>query len=313
MPEESWDILFESIADSTKKQYNSVYKSWWEFCASSNIPVYEAQTSQVISFFQNQFNKKLGKYGTFNNYRSALALILPEKTINNACVKRYLKGIARVRPQTKKYNFIWDPQQVLQHIGNLPSNPELDLNSLTRKLVTLLALATAHRLQTLSLIKIKNINISHFGVQIFITDNIKTSKPGSFQPCLSLPYYEENPNLCVATAINTYIEKTIELRSNDQEYLLISTRPPYQRASSQTVGRWVKELLSEAGIDTKIFTPYSTRHASTSAALRRGVSIDLIRKTAGWSENSKTFAKFYNKPLSDKFSYVSSVFKIDEN
>ncbi|CAG5009444.1 unnamed protein product [Parnassius apollo] len=44
---------------------------------------------------------------------------------------------------------------------------------------------------------------------------------------------------------------------------------------------------------------HSTRHAATSAANRADLNLDLIRKTAGWSNNSETFARFYNRPLLD--------------
>lgn len=39
-----------------------------------------------------------------------------------------------------------------------------------------------------------------------------------------------------------------------------------------------------------------TRYASTSAALSRGLSVDLIKSSAGWSGDSLTFAKFYSRP-----------------
>ncbi|RVE44042.1 hypothetical protein evm_011340 [Chilo suppressalis] len=50
---------------------------------------------------------------------------------------------------------------------------------------------------------------------------------------------------------------------------------------------------------------HSTRHAATSTASRIGVSVDVIRKTAGWCQSSSVFAKFYNReivPSSDQFA-----------
>ena len=43
--------------------------------------------------------------------------------------------------------------------------------------------------------------------------------------------------------------------------------------------------IKNTDVDTSVFTAHSTRHASTSAAKRRGVDLDLIRKTAGWTKN----------------------------
>ena len=59
----------------------------------------------------------------------------------------------------------------------------------------------------------------------------------------------------------------------------------------------MKETLNKSGLDTIIFSTHSTRHASTSAAQRLGVDIEVIRKTAGWTKSSETFAKFYNRDI----------------
>lgn len=45
------------------------------------------------------------------------------------------------------------------------------------------------------------------------------------------------------------------------------------------------------------FTAHSTRHAATSIALKKEVDLETIRKTAGWSQNSQVFAKYYNRSI----------------
>lgn len=54
---------------------------------------------------------------------------------------------------------------------------------------------------------------------------------------------------------------------------------------------------AKSGGGTSHFSSHSTRYAATSSALRMGISIDTIRKTAGWTENSANFAQYYNKPI----------------
>ena len=61
-----------------------------------------------------------------------------------------------------------------------------------------------------------------------------------------------------------------------------------------------------SGIDVKLFKPHSIRAASTSKAFQKGVPLDHILSTAGWSSAS-TFAKFYNKPITDSDSYANSL------
>jgi len=79
--------------------------------------------------------------------------------------------------------------------------------------------------------------------------------------------------------------------------LFLSLHPPHKCVSSQTISRWLKFVLSEANVDASIFKSHSFRHASTSIAFKLGVNVDLIFSRAGWTPNSSTFARYYNKPL----------------
>lgn len=62
------------------------------------------------------------------------------------------------------------------------------------------------------------------------------------------------------------------------------------------MSRWLKSVLSKAGIDCTQFQGHSTRAASTSKAKSSGVPIDVIMGKAGWSTKS-TFARFYDKQV----------------
>ena len=77
--------------------------------------------------------------------------------------------------------------------------------------------------------------------------------------------------------------------------------------SSQTLGRWVKTELEVAGIDVSISSAHSTRHALTSLAASRGVSLDEIRRTAGWSSSSGVFARFYNRPIISNPAFQATI------
>ncbi|KAI8426072.1 hypothetical protein MSG28_005035 [Choristoneura fumiferana] len=61
---------------------------------------------------------------------------------------------------------------------------------------------------------------------------------------------------------------------------------PYKPASSQTLSRWIKQVLIDSGVDVTVYGAHSTRHAATSAANAAGISLDTIRKAAGWSSSS---------------------------
>ena len=175
------------------------------------------------------------------------------------------------------------------------------------KLIGLLSLATAQRVQTLHSIKLSNIHEHSLGLEIFISDQIKTSKPGREQPCLLLPTFTDHPEWCLVRTIKSYIECTRNKREQSEDSLFISYMNPFKAVAKPTVSRWIKSILSQSGININLFSAHSTRHASTSAAARRGVDVDQIRQRAGWTPSSSTFSRFYNRPVDNRASFANAL------
>jgi len=305
LSENAIKILISSLTDSTLRQYNSALKNWWNFCNKLRLDPFYAGTEAVLQYLSQRFDNG-ASYGTLNTERSAISLISLEDFSNNPIMTRFFKGVFKLRPTKAKYDSIWDTEVVLKWVEDLEPLDTLDLKHLTYKLVILMALATAHRAQTLALININNISISQEGVQIRITEAIKTSKVGVEQPKFFLPFFKDRTKVCVARAIIRYLAATKDLRK-DEKKLFITVNKPHHAANSQSVSRWIKECLRQAGIDTR-FTAHSTRHAATSAADRKGMDLSIIRKTASWSAQSEVFARFYKKPIfSDQGVFTSTV------
>ncbi|XP_063821172.1 uncharacterized protein LOC135071310 [Ostrinia nubilalis] len=305
-PPEAITLMLASLADSTMKQYNVTLKLWWQYCSEQDINLFAPSHTSVLSFLSTQFSNGCS-YSSLNSHRSALSLLLGNSFTSNDDVKRLLKGAYRLKPATPKYSGTWDPQLVLNFVSRWHPNAELSLEKITKKLVVLLAICTAHRVQTLSLIKLENISFSEQGAKIFITDLIKTSAPGRQQPILKLPYFAENISICPATALRDYIFVTKNKRPASTGRLLLTFKAPHKAATTQSISRWIKQVLSDSGVDTTVFSGHSTRHAATSAAHSRGVSMDTIRKTAGWTSSSNTFARFYNREILEEESFATSV------
>lgn len=269
---------------------------------------FTAQLTEALEFLEYEKRRKKS-YSSINQHRSALSLILPEDFGNNPIVKRFMRGIFRHNPPAARYKVTWDPKVVLNYLETLGNNQDLGLLGLTKKLATLLALASGQRLQTLHSIRVEEITFGRESVRIYISDLIKTSNPKTCQPCIDLQYFTNNIKICVATTLADYVERTSHLREEDSTYLFISTTAPHRRASRDSIGRWIKGTLKEAGIDTHRFSAHSTRHASTSAAARKCLSWETIRNAAGWSSTSQMFARFYNLPLSENASeFTQAVF-----
>lgn len=267
---------------------------WYKYCTSKNLDLYNFEDTDLIGFLSEMFDRDYS-YGSLNSMRAAISLIAAKNFSSNVLLNRFFKGVFKRRPNKPKYDRTWDPSIVLNFIAKLYPLENLTLAQLTEKLVTLLALGTGHRVQTLSLIKLSNIKKSSQGLEIEIADSIKTSKIGIHQPLLRLPYFKKKPELCLATTVERYIEVTKSLR-NSCDIMILTCKKPYKAASSQSISRWIKSTLMQSGVE-KNYTAHSTRHASTSLAFQKGVDIQVIRATVGWSKASQVFAKHYNRPI----------------
>lgn len=288
LPTSSLDIMLASLSTNSIKQYDVCLRKWWNFCRNKSINVYTTSVPSVIDFLTQLYDQG-SQYGTLNSCRSALSLILGPTISNDDRLQRFFKGVFRLRPPQPKYNVTWDTNCVLDRVTEWYWYPniELSLDLLSNKTVTLLALITAHRVQTLSKINIKNIQMTPGCILIKIPDILKTTKIGSKQPILYLPFFTENPSICPAETLLCYLNRTAPLRKSDS--LFVAIKKPHKPVGTQTLSRWIKRTLSDCGIDVTVFSAHSTRHAATSRARSRGVSIDTIRNTAGWSGNSNTF------------------------
>lgn len=298
--------MIASLSFNTIKQYNTTYSKWWLFCSENDTDMFQPSVENILSFLKTEFN--LGaKYSTLNTHRSALNLIC--NVGKSETIERFMKGVFKLRPTFPKYKETWDPEPVLKFLGSLHPLNTLSLEKLTMKTILLLSLCSAQRAQTFSKIKLSNIKQLGEGIEIVFSDILKTSGPKKYQPQLQFPYFLENPELCIASAILHYIDMTRTIRGNE-DILFLTIKKPHKAATTQTLSRWIKKGLKLSGINTQEFKGHSTRHAAASAALRVGTHIDTIREAAGWSDKSKTFNRFYNKPLINKNVFANYIKKI---
>jgi integrase len=297
MSEEITNIMVSSCSNNTQKQYKSYIDRWNTFCKSNRISNNNICINNVLEFLYHLYKHAVG-YSSVNTARSALSLIITSiegfTVGNHPLVTRFIRGISRLRPPQPRYNCTWDVDLILTLFKSWSDNEDLSLHKLTIKLVSLLAIVTAQRVQTINAIKISNMWFNIDILMIKIPDLLKTSRPGALQPLFRFPPYHVK-KLCVRHTIISYLKCTLSYRIHDE--LLLSVERPYSHVSNQTVSRWLKQGLSLAGIDANVFKAHSYRHASTSKALIKGCSIDIIFSKAGWSDNSKVFATFYNRDV----------------
>lgn len=298
--------MMASITKNTWQQYEKPIRLWWTNCREKRLSMFNPHIPDVLEFFAAQL-QVVNSYSTLNIYRSAISLLMSNSLGKDPEISRFFKGAANEKPRKARYSRTWDPSIVLNHLHTWFPNETLSLERLTKKLTTLLALSTAQRVQTLALIKISNINKSENLIRIEITDKIKTSKYMAENPVLEIPFFSSRPSVCPAKTLVAYLQKTEDLRPAGEDRMFITFKKPHHAATTQSISRWIKNTLAQSGIDIGTFSAHSTRHASTSAAARNGASIEVIKRTAGWSRNSRVFAEFYNRPLLDEQQFAESI------
>ena len=112
---------------------------------------------------------------------------------------------------------------------------------------------------TLQTIKISDIHILPDRIIIPITTKIKQTRPNHHIKPLEFKLYQNNEKLCVMNHLLWYLQKTKPMRKCDN--LFISYVKPHKNVSRDTISRWCKNMLEEAGINTSIFKAHSTRSA----------------------------------------------------
>ena len=285
----------------TQVSYEYAWGKWSSWCRQRQINPFQASVVDVVNFLSDMYH--LGyEYSTINGFRSGISAIHPRidkvPLGQHEEVSAIMAGIFNANPPTPKYQVFWDVSVVLEYIKSLGDNDRLEPRDLTWKLVTLLALVTASRSSDLTALDTSFMNDVGDKVIFQVKALEKTRKVGQKPRTVIIYSLPEEPRLDPVNCLRLYIERTSHLRPKQGNQLFISTVSPFQPVKSSTIAGWLKRFLDRAGIDTSIWTAHSIRGASTSKALKVGVSVQSILESANW-KSVGTFRKFYNKPMHD--------------
>ena len=183
----------------------------------------------------------------------------------------------------------------------------LSLEQLSQKLITLLALVTGQRLQTIHAFNLSDLTIENNRFVFNIQELLKHSKPSNKVPNnIVIHAFSSNKRICPVFHLKHYIKRTVNIRKDEK--LFLNHQKPHGPITKATLSRWLKKTLNKAGIDTVKYTSHSTRAASTSAAAKASLDITTIMKAASWS-NAGTFKRFYNKEITN-LHLVTPFYKI---
>ncbi|KZS13077.1 Uncharacterized protein APZ42_021816 [Daphnia magna] len=114
----------------------------------------------------------------------------------------------------------------------------------------------------------------------------------------SLTKLNPDSNLCSVLCLERYIHVTKPFRNGSSPHTLaLSVVSPHAPVGASSIGRWIKGVLSDAGVDTTIYSAHSTSGASASKAVNIGRLIESILRTGGWASKC-VFSKHYSRPIS---------------
>ena len=241
-----------------------------------------------------------------NSFRSAIAyfvkLDFPDLG-HNAAIVRLFASFYKLRPSFFKYIVTWDVGLVLKFLASWHPPKDLSLKSLTLKTVTLIALTSSDRAQTIHALRVDRVAMSPHGLEFVIYDILKTTRRGQPPRVVTCVKWDAE-ELDVAHYVQKYMERTLSLRWRahrkglGKPVQLFLSHKSGLPVTKPTISRWIKEVMSLSGIDTSSFAPGSTRGASVSAAARRGASLQKILNAGDWT-NLGTYQRFYQRNLED--------------
>ena len=303
------DIIINSWRESTKKQYGTYIQKWLLFCDKEKIDKFNPSVNSVLQFLLDLHEHGLG-YSAVNTAKSAVSsfvfLITNEQIGKHFHVKQFMKGIFNKRPVLPKYNCTWSVDVVLSLLKTWKPVKDISLKMLTLKLAMLLALTTGQRMQSLFLMDIRNMELDMTYVKIRYGDLLKQTRPGFQLSELFIEAFKSDYRLCVVHTLHEYLDRTLKLRGNVTQ-LFLSFQKPYKPVQKDTIAKWIKQVLVLAGVDMNMFTPHSTRSATTSFVSGK-IPIDTILRTAGWRRDS-VFRKFYKKPITNDSSFSDAILR----
>lgn len=301
-------IMLCSWRKSTKKQYKVFVKKWFSYCRERKISEVQISINIVLDYLTILFENGLG-YSSINTARSALSalgLVIDNVLVGaHPLVVRFMKGVYNLRPTKSKNICVWDVSLVLNYLRKLSPVNMLTLQEVTLKLVMLIALTNATRVQTLKFLSVDCMEKLRDEFVFHLDVLLKQSRPGYKNPDVKLRAFPPDRRLCVYTVLKEYIKRTEILRVHTKQ-LLISYIKPHKAVTCSTISRWIKVVLQKSGIDTRQFSAHSVRSAATSKAKLYNVSLADIMSKAGWT-NVNTFATFYNKRIINSNSFDVNV------
>ena len=228
------------------------------WCDKQQIYPIQPSIAKVVDFLSEHFQAGL-QYSTLNSYRSAISSTIPQvegcPVGQHPLACKFMKGVFNSRPPQPKYSGTWNVGLVTKYLEGLPSDSALTVSVLTNKCTMLLALSTSKSQSDLWAFDLRFKKCIPEGAALTKTRTATKSMEFFF------PSFPHNKRLCPVTCLDSCVERTSTWRvfgDGPQPLFFSHSTPPHKAVSSVTIGRWLKDIMKEAGIDVDTFKAHST-------------------------------------------------------
>ena len=228
------------------------------------------------------------------------------RRFKSALLDRFMRGVEEMTPPPFRTPGVWDPSVILRYYQTQPQNGDLTLRQLTYKTAILIALASAQRVQTLTKLDIEFLTATEQAFCFVLPSRLKQTKNGRSTPDIFLPR-SADPKTCVWLCVKDYLARTQDKRWFT-EFLLITVEP-FTPASTTSVSRWIRRVMEQAGVDTRVYRTHSTRAAASSKA-RKFVPIEKVLAAADW-KGAVTFHSHYHKIIESRDDFAAAVWNMN--
>jgi hypothetical protein len=145
LSEEVVELLLGGTRNSTRAAFQSAWRGWVGWCREQDLDLVSASVNSMLDYLAGLEAANFS-YSLINIHRSMLSSTLERSGAipmgRLPFVKQLLKGVFNRNPPRPKYFSTWNVKEVVSLLASWGPNDQLNLMQLSKKLATLLALAT---------------------------------------------------------------------------------------------------------------------------------------------------------------------------
>ncbi|KAG0847829.1 hypothetical protein G6F17_012182 [Rhizopus arrhizus] len=271
----------------TINNYNRNWERWANWCSqqSPTINYLEYAPKNVLKYLvQNRHYSTSHLNGIRSSIASVFNVVYPSKPSigQHHLIQDFFTAHKKQRVQipTREEIEIWDLDILLKFIkAKYAHNDRLTIMELQYKTVLLLSIFTMWRPKSdISRLQHRDVLFQTENGRIQGVTLICRLPKEAQQKTISLGTIDTS-DLCPVTTLYLFIQKTEgyrgKLPENQTLFLAyINEQKPTSCVSPNTVTGWIKNNMSQAGIDTTKYQPHSIRSAASTKAVQLGFKID---------------------------------------